>query len=208
MLMSERPMGVGRSLILRWYHASMTNTLRISSVALADLTPFEGNARRGDVDKIAESLFANGQYKPIVVNRGTHTKTPNEVLAGNHTVEAAKSLGWQKIQVVFVDVDRSSAVRINVADNRTSDIATDDTSALIALLQSLEQLDGTGFTDDDLTALVASLDDSEADLSDGDADVEDFAQSFGVVIECKNERQQSAMLDRFIAEGLEVRALS
>jgi ParB-like chromosome segregation protein Spo0J len=110
-------------------------TLRISNVPISDLVSFKGNARRGDIDKIAESLFSNGQYKPIVVNRGTHTKIANEVLAGNHTVEAAKSLGWEKIQVVFVDVDRSSAIRINVADNRTSDVATDDTSELVALLQ-------------------------------------------------------------------------
>lgn len=133
-------------------------TLRISNLPIADLVPFEGNSRRGNVDKIAESLFANGQYKPIVVNKGTHTGIANEVLAGNHTVEAAKSLGWDKIQAVTVDVDRPSAVRINVADNRTSDLATDDTADLVKLLQELEQLDGTGYTDDELAALLAELD--------------------------------------------------
>ncbi|MDX3097732.1 hypothetical protein PV417_24845 [Streptomyces sp. ME19-03-3] len=40
------------------------------------------NPRTGDVDAIAESLRVNGRYKAIVVNRGTHTGRPNEVLAG------------------------------------------------------------------------------------------------------------------------------
>lgn len=162
-------MGVGHPLSLCWYDASMTDhTLRVSKVALDNLTPFEGNARRGDIDKIAESLFANGQYKPIVVNRGTHTGVENEVLAGNHTVAAAKSLGWEKLQAVFVDVDRASALRIVLADNQTSDLATNDTQSLVALLQELPDLDGTAFSDEDLAALLAEIETPEFSPDDED----------------------------------------
>ena len=139
-------------------------SMEIESVRMRDLRLFSGNARRGDVDKIAQSLEVNGQYKPIVVNRGTKTDTPNEVLAGNHTVMAAQKLGWKEISAVFVDVDRIAAARIVVVDNQASDLASNDNEALLALLQEIGQLDGTGFEQSDLDALLA--------LADGDPDFE------------------------------------
>jgi len=138
-----------------WYDANMS--MQVVSVPIADLNAFEGNARRGNVDAIAESLFTNGQYKPIVVNRGTHTGKPNEVLAGNHTLEAAASLGWDAIECVFVDVDRASALKIVLADNRTNDLAAYDDRELVALLQELPDLDGTAFDQDALDRLLAGL---------------------------------------------------
>jgi ParB-like nuclease domain len=50
-------------------------------VPTADLRPYPGNPRRGDLEAIKDSLERNGQYRPIVVNRRTM-----EVLAGNHTL--------------------------------------------------------------------------------------------------------------------------
>lgn len=63
------------------------------SFAVAELSTFERNPRRGDVAAIAESLTRHGQYRPIVVNAGSLTGRVNEVLAGNHTLLAAKHLG-------------------------------------------------------------------------------------------------------------------
>jgi ParB-like chromosome segregation protein Spo0J len=117
-------------------------------VAIADLSPYPHNPRRGDVTAIAESLAAHGQYRPIVVNRRT-----GEVLAGNHTLLAAKRLRWKKIAVTWVDVDDEAAARIVLADNRTSDLATYDDNTLATLLRSLPDLDGTGFGVADLDAL-------------------------------------------------------
>jgi hypothetical protein len=91
-----------------------------------ELMLFAGNARRGDVPAIAESLAQNGQYKPVVVNVGTTTGRPDEVLVGNHTLLAARSLGWESIDVCYVDVDETQAKRIVLADNRLSDRATYD----------------------------------------------------------------------------------
>lgn len=142
--------------------------LKVESVDIDTLNTFEGNARRGNVDVIAESLQTNGQFKPIVVNRGTQTGNPNEVLAGNHTLEAAVSLGWEQIQVVFVDVDRDAALRIVIADNRTNDIATYDNTELAALLNELPDLDGTGWSRDELDVLL-----DEMETPDFNPDAED-----------------------------------
>lgn len=43
-----------------------------------ELAGYHRNPRRGDVDAIARSLAVNGQYRPIVVNIGTHTGRPLE----------------------------------------------------------------------------------------------------------------------------------
>lgn len=130
------------------------------AVPVAELVPYGENPRRGNVDAIRESLEAHGQYRPIVVRQGT-----NEVLAGNHTLAAARDLGWVKIAATYVDVDDEQAARIVLVDNRSSDHADYEQTTLLALLQALEAtdagLDGTGWADDDLDDLVALL--SETD---------------------------------------------
>lgn len=125
------------------------------TLALDGLAAYHRNARRGNVDAIADSLKVNGQYKPIVVNKGTHTGRPFEVLVGNHTVEAARQIGLEELAAVLVDVDDDKARRIVLADNRTSDLATYDDAALAGLLAEAD-LEGTGFTEADLDGLLAS----------------------------------------------------
>lgn len=133
-----------------------------------ELAPYHRNPRRGDVDAIAASLRRNGQYRPIVVNLGTHTGRPLEVLAGNHTLAAARQLGWDRIAATTVDVDDHQAARIVAADNRTADLGGYDDDVLIGLLQELPDLDGTGYEDADLDALLASMD-TPSDDDWGDA---------------------------------------
>lgn len=116
---------------------------------VGELTLFAGNARRGRVAEIRTSLRRLGQYRPIVVNRGSLTGRPLEVLAGNHTLVAAREEGWARIDGYEVDVDGRTAVKINLADNRLSDLAVNDDDALAALLSSLEgDYDGTGYDED------------------------------------------------------------
>lgn len=117
------------------------------------LAPYPGNARRGNVEAIADSLLAHGQYRPIVVRRAGAV-----VLAGNHTLAAAKRLGWATIQVVWVDVDDDQARRIVVADNRLSELGHDDQAVLADLLAGLPDLVGTGFTAADVGRLAAQVD--------------------------------------------------
>lgn len=133
-----------------------------SVVALDNLIPYPQNPRRGDVTAIVESLEAHGQYRPIVVN-----KRNSQVLAGNHTLEAAKQLGWDEIAVTYVDVDDEQAARIVLVDNRTNDLAGYDSSELAALLTELDGFQGTGYDQDDLDQLLAELE-PEPDLGEDD----------------------------------------
>lgn len=114
--------------------ANIPEQLLPLAVPIGDLTPYYRNPRNGDIPSIAESLTVNGQYRPIVVNKGAPTGRPNEILAGDHTYAAAKQLNWDRIAVTWVDVDEDAAARIVVVDNRTNDLAGYDTALLAEVL--------------------------------------------------------------------------
>lgn len=131
--------------------------LATTQAPVAELRTYHRNPRRGNTQVIAQSLRVNGQYRPIVVNAGTHTGRPGEVLAGNHTLMAARDLGWEHVAAVTVDVDDDQAARIVAADNRTSDLGEYDDRLLLELLADLPDLDGTGYDPGDIAALEAAL---------------------------------------------------
>ncbi len=108
------------------------------------------NPRRGDVAAIRESLEVNGQYKPIVVNRPTM-----EVLGGNHTLRAARELGFSEIAVTFVDVDEEQAHPARRQPHERPSPAR--TQGLVDLLLELDGLDGTGYGSDALGELLDEL---------------------------------------------------
>lgn len=131
-------------------------------VPVDDLAEFPGNPRRGDVTVIADSLRRNGQYRPIVANRRT-----GQVLAGNHTLRAARQLGWSEVAVAWVDVDDELAARIVLVDNRANDLAGYDDTELLALLESIPSIEGTGYDEQALADLQALVGDRPA-LTDVD----------------------------------------
>lgn len=133
-------------------HAPENVTAQVETVPIKTLIPFDGNAREGDIGAISESLKHLGQYRPVVARRET-----NQILVGNHTWRAAKHLGWKNIAVAWVDVDDEQATRIVLIDNRTSDLSGYDDDALLALLTNVTELDGTGFTPDDLDDLLNDI---------------------------------------------------
>jgi ParB-like chromosome segregation protein Spo0J len=134
-------------------------------VPVADLNPYYKNARRGDVEKVAESLHENGQFKPIVVNVGTKTGRENEILAGNHTYLAARRLGWETMLVSWVDLDEDQARQVVLADNAAGDHSTYDEALLTELLQEQQEstgsLLGTAFDNDVLGKLVKKMNEDE-----------------------------------------------
>ena len=145
----------------------------------SELSTYHRNPRRGDVSVIAASLQAHGQYKPIVVNRGTYTGRANEVLAGNHTLMAVRDLAekhpdderWQSVLVHWVDVDDDRAARIVLVDNRASEMGTIDYEALHDLISDMPDLDGTGYDDAYLTML--------AEMNAGPPDLDALADEVG-----------------------------
>ena len=108
-------------------------------ISITDLSLDPKNARKHsarNLEAIAASLEKFGQRQPIVVHRGV-------VLAGNGTLEAAKSLGWTEIDVAEVpdDWDNDTAKAYALADNRTAELAEWDESELAKQLLELQDAD-------------------------------------------------------------------
>jgi hypothetical protein len=126
--------------------------MKVEQVPISALHHWPGNARRHNLPALCESLNTYGQTKPLVVQRST-----KQVLAGNGTMDAAVELGWDKLAVHYVDVDEQTATKLVLLDNRTADLASYDEAALVAQLQSVTDLGGSGFTLDDLDDLASQL---------------------------------------------------
>jgi DNA modification methylase len=111
--------------------------MKLETVAIASLISDPNNARKHDaknLEAIAGSLKKFGQRKPIVVGQD------NVVVAGNGTIEAAKTLGWTDIEVVRVPKEWSAdeIKAFALADNRTAELAVWNQEVLTAQLRELE----------------------------------------------------------------------
>ena len=114
--------------------------MNLETVAIESLELDPNNARKHskrNLDAIAASLNKFGQRKPIVVHNGT-------VIAGNGTLEAAKSLGWTEIGITRCpdDWDTDTAKAYALADNRSSELAEWDD---LVLANQLLDLGGVGW---------------------------------------------------------------
>lgn len=135
---------------------SMTSNIRTEiahlAVNITELHPHPRNVRQGDIGAISTSLAAHGQYKPILVQSST-----NFIIAGNHTWKAASQLGWSEIAALKLDIDDDKALRILLADNRATDLATYDDHALAEILSEYARsydMSGLIWDQDDLDELL------------------------------------------------------
>jgi len=114
--------------------------MKVEKVKIKSLTKDPENARthsEKNIQAIAGSLQAFGQRRPLVV-------WDNIVIAGNGTLEAAESIGWEEIEVTRVPPDWTpdQARAYALADNRTSELAEWDSDVLA---EQLIELDAVGF---------------------------------------------------------------
>jgi ParB-like chromosome segregation protein Spo0J len=113
-------------------------------IPIDELQPFPGNARRGRIKVIQESLQRNGQYRSLVVRQVGEGLV---VLAGNQTMQALLADGRTEARCEIIACSDSEARRINLVDNRANDLSTDDPEALALLLAEIgDDLPGTGFS--------------------------------------------------------------
>ncbi|MEU7891711.1 ParB/RepB/Spo0J family partition protein [Nonomuraea sp. NPDC049152] len=131
--------------------AIVSQTYRM--VPVGDLEPHPHNPHKGDVDVITESIAKNGFYGTVLVQ-----KSRMRIIAGEHRWRGAKANGLEQVPALVIDVDDDIATRIMLADNRTAEFGAYDDQVLAELLRGLDDLDGTGWHDDDLNDLLANLD--------------------------------------------------
>lgn len=129
------------------------------------------------------------------------------ILAGHRLVEAARLEGAESIICHVYDGPEEYAEAFLIADNRTSELAENDWSALGDLLQSLDDgsinMMATGYDDEALARLMHGLDDATGRLRE-----RVLREQWQVLIECNDEQQQRALLERLTQEGYRCRALT
>ena len=175
----------------------------MTQTPIASLKFYPGNARRGDIDLIAESLERLGQYKPVVACVGKKApELKNVLIAGNHTTMAAQRLGWDTIDVHWVDVDADTAKRITIVDNKANDEATYEVEELVNLLTELPDLAGTGFDRDELDELLEALDTPE--LEEETPPEETATDGYDLLVECTDAEERARVKKQLLAQGVVV----
>lgn len=132
--------------------------MQFETVSISSLIPDPANARKHNqknLDAIKGSLAKFGQVKPIVVDGN------NIVVAGNGTMAAAVSLGWDKLDIVRTHLTGPEAIAFALADNRTAELAEWDLDTMGPILKSLQDidfdLDSIGFDEKDLAKLTPEI---------------------------------------------------
>ena len=123
---------------------------------LADVRPYANNPRQNDdaVDAVAESIRRFGFRQPIVVD------ADGVIVAGHTRYRAAQRLGLATVPVhVATDLTPDEVRAYRLADNKTAELASWDTSMLSIELDALRGagIDWTllGFDEEELAKLLA-----------------------------------------------------
>jgi DNA modification methylase len=143
------------------------NNFRVEYVSPRSLRPYPGNARtHGKRQKHAleASIRRFGYTQPALVSED------NVIIAGHGRVEAAKSLGLDKIPIIRIehlsDTDRRAYV---IADNKIAEMAGWDKEILAIELQNLIEvgfdLEIVGFDPPEVDHLFEGLAESKCDSS-------------------------------------------
>lgn len=127
-------------------------------VPIDALRPDPRNARKHNernMRAIRTSLEMFGQRKPIVID------TDGVVIAGNGTLQAALSLGADRIAVVRFEGTPEEARSYALADNKTAELAEWDFPELATQLGELREisgdlLDASGFADFEIEPLLSA----------------------------------------------------
>lgn len=107
----------------------------LKKLKVAELAQDPANVRthgEKNLEAIRGSLKRFGQQKPIVVDGN------GVVIAGNGTLMAAQSLGWNDIWAVESGLRGAEQTAYGIADNRASELAAWDMEKLIQQLNALE----------------------------------------------------------------------
>ncbi len=176
-------------------HAKLT----VKTLKLADLKPHHKNPRihpdPGSYEwESLKASLANVYFDPLVVNaRNNHT-----MVSGHLRKKILEEMGVVRADCVVVDVDEQTHLALLLRANNPS--GEFDNAAVTKLLKELERQDFdinlTGFGEKQIVQFLAA---------NKKAQDEQVTPRFEVVVECKNERQQQKLYERFIGEMLTVR---
>lgn len=175
----------------------------ITQRPIADVKPYHRNPRRNQesVKAVADSIRRFGWTQPIVVDRD------GVIIAGHTRYAAAKRLNLEHAPTLTVDLTPEQAKAYRIADNATADLSTWDYDALTAELADLETAGyptaNTALDEDTLDTLL----NQRAPEQTGKAR-SGYAEQYGLVITCKDAREQQKVYESLTAAGHRCRVVN
>lgn len=177
----------------------------IRRVGMDELKEDIANARKHsqkNLKAIGDSLRHFGQIENLIVQQGT-----GRIIGGNARYRVMKKLGWSHVTALFLPLSDTEATALGIVLNRSGDLGSFDDEVLAAHFTDLKgkgwDLADLGFDATDQKKLLGDLEDA---LDDG-PDEDKITDKYMVAVTCENEEHQIELLERFKAEGLEVKAL-
>jgi len=153
------------------------------------------------LEHIIKSIEEHGFYRNIVIAKD------NTILAGHGVALACKSIGKQKVPVIRLDIesDSTQALKVLTSDNEIGNLAMVDDRQLSEVLKDIldDDLDltGTGFNEDQLSALIYTTRDAneietidEANEWVGIADYDNTPDSIKIMVHFDTEEDRDNFL--------------
>jgi ParB-like chromosome segregation protein Spo0J len=178
------------------------NKPEIIMLPVSALIPWPANPRKNEdaAPRLALLLKEHPFDQPIVCCRDYM------IVKGHTRLKAALLNGMAEVPVIvgpWSSMDDPKAVAAALADNRSAEWAEWDFAELKNILTELDtgamDMEITGYNSNELEQMMNWLPPEKEVLS--------IPEKFMVLIECKTESEQKNLLERFMREGLQCRAL-
>lgn len=151
----------------------MGETKKLKQVKVADLKPYEKNAKthsKKQIEQIQKSIEEFGFISPILIDENYN------VIAGHGRIQAAEGLGIDKVPALFVEgLTEEQRRAYIIADNRLTELGGWDKDLLGDELEDLKELgfdiNLTGFSIDNIGA--DDIDFSEVDKAWEEQEIEE-----------------------------------
>jgi len=174
--------------------------MNIETINVSELKEHPRNYKQHpeqQLEHIIKSIEEHGFYRNIVIAKD------NTILAGHGVALACKSMGKQKVPVIRLDIesDSTQALKVLTSDNEIGNLEMVDDRQLSEVLKDIldDDLDltGTGFNEDQLSALIYTTRDAneietidEANEWVGIADYENKPDSIKIMVHFDTEEDR------------------
>ena len=152
------------------------------------------------LEDLKGSLREFGFVEPIICNRRSENlrweKGSKPVIVGGHQrVKAATELELESCPVNWVDLDERGERRLNIIlNNVTGQFDDEQLRNALVEIQTLGDMDGLGFSDEEVEKILAEFDGGEGELGAGPGERKDFEQMTFILDHQQAESLRQAMV--------------
>ena len=199
----------------------------LSRVRIVEPTEYQPNTRNHNKGTVRGDTAIDDSVSKYGLHRGIAVADNGEAFAGSHLLQSAidRSAAAEVIEVAVtgdtlvvskrVDIRDGSdpkAIAAGLADNlthqRNFEFDVPQFALDISELKSIGlDLPRSILTPDEIKGIIEGVDGNDEDDDSGDAGVDKISQSYGVIVYCDSEPEQSDLLQRMMDEGKKCKAL-